>query len=217
VTAPPPKRYREIAPLAPDGELDLPTLIPGEGPLELDVGFGRGLSLFERARAAPDARIVGIEVKMKLAYLADRRRARLGLERVRVLAGDARDILRRAGPPGCLARAFLHFPDPWWKKRHAKRRIVDSDLLDMLGGLLRPGGEVFVQTDVESRAVDYVAQLDAHPAFELLGRRGRVDNNPFDAVSNRERRALRDGLPVFRVLARRVKGRERRSEEREEE
>lgn len=200
---PPPIRYQEMAPQPPEGDIDLAALVPGEGPLEIDVGFGRGMSVFERAKAAPDARLLGIEIKSKWAYRVDERRKRLGLDRVRVLWGDARDILGRAGPPSSVRRIFIHFPDPWWKKRHGKRRVIGDELLDTLARLLVQDGELYVQTDVEERAELYLGLLREHDAFDLLGDEGMVPANPFDARSNRERRAEEDGLPVYRILARR--------------
>lgn len=201
---PPPIRYREIAPTPPDGPIDLHALVPGEGGLEVDVGFGRGMSVFERASAAPEARIVGIEIKAKWATKVDARRKRLGLPRVAILCGDAKDILARAEPEASVARIFVHFPDPWWKKRHAKRRVLGDDILDTFARLLRDEGDLYVQTDVEDRAHDYVALLRDHPAFELRGEGGFVLDNPFGARSNREKRAEQDGLPVYRILARRL-------------
>ncbi len=202
---PPPVRYDTMAPRAPEGPFVLGALVPGEGPLELDIGFGRGLSLFERAAAAPESRIVGIEIKAKWAYKVAQRLERHGLSgRVAVLCGDVRELLARAEPAGSVARAFVHFPDPWWKKRHAHRMVVGMALLDALARLLAPGGEVFVQTDVEERAQAYVEALAAHPEFELAGEGGFVRENPFGARSNREKRADEDGLPVYRVIARRV-------------
>ena len=99
----------------------------------------------------------------------------------------------------------MNFPDPWWKKRHAKRRVLSDELLAELARLLRPGGELFVQTDVEDRAAEYVAALRAQGAFHLAGEGGFVSENPYRARSNREKRALADGLPIYRVLAHRRK------------
>lgn len=202
---PPPIRYDAMAPRAPEGAFSLSALLPGEGPLELDIGFGRGLSLFERAAASPESRILGVEVKAKWAYKVAQRVERRELSgRIAVLCGDARDLLARAEPDGCLARVFVHFPDPWWKKRHAHRMVVGMPLLDSLGRLLVPGGELYIQTDVEERARAYVEALEAHPAFELAAQGGLVEANPFGARSNREKRAEEDGLPVYRALARRA-------------
>lgn len=201
---PPPIRYGELAPSPPEGPVDLPSLVPGDGPLELDVGFGRGRSLLERASTHPEVRVIGVELKAKWATRVEERRVRSGLTNARALRADVRELLGRSGPDGCLARVFVHFPDPWWKKRHGKRRVVGGDLLDQLARLLAPGGELFVQTDVEERAHEYAHLLLEHPAFEpARGAELAIDHNPFGARSNREARAEEDGLPVYRLLARR--------------
>jgi tRNA (guanine-N7-)-methyltransferase len=181
---------------APEGEFDLGSLIPGDGDLELEIGFGRGRFLIERAQAAPGSRIVGIEIKAKWAHLVEERRKRLGLSNVVALHGDAREILSRT--QGSLARVFVHFPDPWWKKRHARRRVVDEDFVVQLARLIRPGGELFVQTDVDDRAS---AMAERIAASEFDVRAGFDHANPYGARSNREVRAEEDGLPIYRVLA----------------
>lgn len=201
---PKPIRYREFTPRAPEGSVDLEAFIPGDGPLELDIGFGRGHSIFERARISPESRILGVEIKAKWAYKVDERRKRLGLEGVRIVSEDIRELLPRCGPKGCVTRAFVHFPDPWWKKRHQDRFVVGEPFLDALADLMKVGGELFVQTDVEDRALRYRELIAAHTAFELEGEGDFIDENPFGARSNREVRAEEDGLPIYRILARRV-------------
>ena len=196
---PPPIRYEQMARKAPDGAMDLGVLVPGEGDLELEIGFGRGRFLIERARAAPGSRVVGIEIKAKWAHLVEERRKRLGLGNVVALWGDARTVLPRATPDGALARVFVHFPDPWWKKRHDKRRVVDADFLEQLARLMRSGGELFVQTDVEDRAAAMAERIAAVPAFRLEA--GLEHANPYGARSNREVRAEEDGLPIYRIVA----------------
>ena len=196
--------YRQQAPRAPEGRFSLESLIEGPGPIELDIGFGRGMSLFERAALAPDSRIIGIEVKTKLAYKVAERARKHDLRNLTILCGDAREILKRAEPSGSVQRVSLHFPDPWWKKRHDKRRVIGEALLAELGRLMAPEGTLFIQTDVEHRAEQYVAQLRAQPALRLLSESGYVDENPFGARSNREKRAIEDGLPIWRIVAVRV-------------
>src|SRR5690606_3782509 len=169
---PPPIRYGEIAPRAPEGQIDLDALLPFSGPLELDVGFGRGRSLFERAAASPESRLLGIEIKSKWAFKVEEKRRRLGLDRVLVVAEDVRELLARSGPEGCVTRAFVHFPDPWWKNRHADRFVVAEPFLDRMAFLLRAGGELYVQTDVRDRAERYRDIIAAHPAFELATESG---------------------------------------------
>ena len=202
----PPVRYGKLAQRVPDGDLNLPDLFPeeaGGGPLELDVGFGRGASLFSRAEAAPESRIIGIEIKSKWAFKVEERLRKYGLDRARAFAGDAREILHRSGPDGCLDVVFLHFPDPWWKRRHDKRRVLNDAFTDDIVRLLRPGGVFYVQTDVEDRGAMFRDLLRDHGAFDLEGEDGFVADNPYGARSNREIRAEEDGLPVFRIVARR--------------
>lgn len=213
----PPVRYGEMAPRAPDGELDLEAFLPGEGDIEVDVGFGRGASLLTRATVAPTARLLGIEIKAKWATKVEEMRVARGLDQVRVLCGDARLLLANAGPPRSVTRCFVHFPDPWWKQRHLKRRVVGEAFLDALGRLMVPGGELYIQTDVEDRAAIYVQSIADHAAFTLDGG-GYVEANPYGAPSNRELHAAEDGLPVFRLLAFRVaQGLEGDGEERPDE
>lgn len=200
---PSPRRYVELAPKAPEGRIDLRTLWPvTSGEIELEIGFGRGMFLLERAAAVPTARLLGVEIKRKWAYLVSERAARLGLHGVRVFGADAREVLPRLDPERSVARAFMHFPDPWWKKRHAKRRLRGQDTLDPLARLLAPGGELLIQTDVEERARDFVIDLRAHGAFEVPDS-PFVDDHPYTARSNREKRAMTDGLPIYRILVRR--------------
>ncbi len=187
---------------APEGQVDLGALIPGAGELELEIGFGRGRFLIERAQAAPASRVVGIEIKAKWAHLVEERRKRLGLTNVVALWGDARTILPRIVPDGSLSRVFVHFPDPWWKKRHARRRVVDDGFLTELARLIAKGGALFVQTDVEDRAESMAELIAQTPGFEV--RPGFDHENPYGARSNREVRAVEDGLPIHRVHATRV-------------
>ncbi len=196
---PDPHRYRALAPAAPEGPLDLATLLPGSGEIELEIGFGHGLFLYERAVARPAARLLGLEIKRKWSYLVAERCARRGLANVTVWSADARLVLPRVNAAS-VSRVFMSFPDPWWKKRHFKRSLVGAALLDEIARILRPGGEFFLQTDVEDRAHSHLAALAEDARFEG----GMLEANPYQARSNREARAAEDGLPVYRTLARRL-------------
>jgi tRNA (guanine-N7-)-methyltransferase len=191
------QRYREGAGRVPEQGLDLVELFPQTADIEVEIGFGRGGFLLGRAAAAPEAGLVGIELKTKWAYLVAERAARLGLARARAFAGDIRQVLPALGPDRCVARVFVSFPDPWWKKRHAKRRVLDDALLREVARLLRPGGELFVQTDVLARFEEYETALRASDAFDVRV----VAENPYGARSNREDRAIADGNPVYRLIA----------------
>ncbi len=190
------------APKLPDGErVDVRTLVRGEW-LELEIGPGRGGFLFERAKAVPTAGLVGLEVRRKWASIVDARLAKQGFgERARVFAEDAKDALRRLSPDGSVRRIFLHFPDPWWKKKHQKRLVMGPSFLDETARLLEPGGELFIQTDVEERGAQYETEVMDSALFVAAGDRTNESallENPYDARSPREHRAIEDGLPVYR-------------------
>jgi tRNA (guanine-N7-)-methyltransferase len=190
------------APRLPEGEVDVRSLVSGESH-ELEIGPGRGGFLFERAEAAPEAALLGLEVRLKWAAVVDGRLAKVGLSsRARVFAEDAKHALARLAPDGVFARVFVHFPDPWWKKRHAKRILIDGPLLAEIVRLMAPGGELFVQTDVAERAAECEALVSLEPRLATAGDQAgspRLADNPYGARSPRERRALADGLPVYRL------------------
>ena len=196
---PPPIDYKSRAPAPPDGAVDLTVLVPGDGPLEIDIGFGRGRSFLERARANV-SRVIGIEIKAKWSFLVEQRRVEQQLLNAVAFWADAKELLARSGPDASVQRAFVHFPDPWWKKRHGKRRVVSDEFLVTLARLIRVGGELYVQTDVPDRADEYESLLRDSGVFEPR----RIDANPFSR-SNREVRAEEDSLPIHRLLATRVK------------
>jgi tRNA (guanine-N7-)-methyltransferase len=195
------------APRLPEGDfVDVRAVVRGER-YELEIGPGRGVFVFERAAAEPAIGLLGLEVRRKWAAIVDARLAKSGLSaRARIFAEDAKFALRRLGPDGVISRVFLHFPDPWWKKRHEKRLVLDDGFVEQIARLLAPGGELFVQTDVPDRADRYEAEVLASPYFAPGGPDGRVRlaENPFRARSPREKRAIADGLPVHRLLFRRV-------------
>jgi tRNA (guanine-N7-)-methyltransferase len=197
----PSPNYAELAPLPPEGEIFLYDLFPQYGEIELEIGTGRGMFLFERVRRSPNSYVLGIEIKKKWAYKVSQRCEREGIDRARIMTGDARSILSRIRPAESVSRIFLHFPDPWWKKRHIKRRILSRDLLDDFLRLLKPGGELFIQTDVEERAREYATHINSNKGFIRSPGSGFVSENPFRARSNREKRAESDGIPIFRILA----------------
>jgi tRNA (guanine-N7-)-methyltransferase len=198
----------EDAPRLPAGDhVDLRAVVAGVE-LELEIGPGpKAGVLCERAVSAPGSGLVGLEIRKKWAAVGDARLAKQGqAKRARVFCEDARLALPRLGPDASVARAFLHFPDPWWKKRHTKRLVMGDIFLAEVARLLVPNGELYVQTDVEERAEQYERVVSAHEAFEPAGDvagSARVAENPYGARSPREHRAIADGLPVTRMMWRR--------------
>ncbi|MGH7280024.1 MAG: tRNA (guanine(46)-N(7))-methyltransferase TrmB [Polyangiaceae bacterium] len=202
---PPPNRY-EHAPKLPEGEqIDVRSLVQGEW-IELEIGPGRGGFMMERALAEPRVGLVGFEVKRKWATIVDARLKKAGFgSRARVFAEDALFAMPRLVPDGSVRVVYLHFPDPWWKKRHQKRLVMGDKFLEEVARLLCEGGQLFVQTDVEERAEQYETAIANSGRFTANGDAPdspRIAENPFGARSPREHRAIGDGLPVYRMLYR---------------
>lgn len=192
-------RLPETEPLDPR-----PLVGGGDAPVELEIGPGRGWFLVERLEADPSARVMGLEIRRKWASIVDARLAARGLsDRGRVFAADAREVLPRL-VPGTLSIVYVHFPDPWWKKRHEKRRVLTAELLAGVARALAPGGELFVQTDVLDRAEQFEQVVASEPLLSPWSGTARVEDNPYGARSPRERRAIADGLPVLRLRYRRT-------------
>lgn len=170
-----------------------------DAPVELEIGPGRGWFTVERLEVDPLIRVVGLEIKRKWATVVDERLEKRNLgHRGRVFAEDVKLVLPRFAS-GTVSVAYLHFPDPWWKKRHQKRLVLQDLLLTELSRVLTVGGELFIQTDVFERAEEYEAFMATCSAFEPYGASARVDDHPYQARSPRERKAIENGLPVARL------------------
>jgi len=199
-----PNPYADAPRLPEPDPLDLAQLVQPGCPVELEIGPGRGGFLFERLAAMPDICMLGFEIRRKWATIIDNKLEAQGLGlRARVFYEDARVALPRV-PAASLSRIYIHFPDPWWKKRHEKRLVVNPTLLPDVVRALVPGGELFVQTDVEDRAAEYQAAIDAAAGLVPVAGGPRLDENPFRARSPREHRAIKDGLPIHRLLYRKA-------------
>jgi tRNA (guanine-N7-)-methyltransferase len=201
-------RPYEDAPRLPEGDrVDPRTIVAGDW-LEVEIGPGRGWFLVERAAAEPRAGLVGLEIRRKWAHVVDARLAARGLAaRARVFAEDASLALPRLAPDGAVRRVFLHFPDPWWKKRHRKRLVMRDAFVEQVARVLELDGELFVQTDVADRAEEYEAIVALEPRLSPAGDAPgspRMTDHPYVARSPRERRAMADGYPVYRMRWRRV-------------
>ena len=135
-------------------------------PIEVDLGFGRGEFLLEMARRRPDVQFVGLEIR---DYLIEKLWDVLDeepLPNVYVMAANVKEHLPVLFDPGTLSRVYIHFPDPWTKrKKHHKRRMVDAALVDTLHNLLRPGGEVHLMTDKRAVGLEMRALFEGHGGY----------------------------------------------------
>ena len=175
----------------------------GADRLELEIGAGHGGYALAFARTHPDRALVAIEQRRKFADALRERAERRGLANLVVLHGDARIVAPRVFPEGTLPAIHVHFPDPWWKRRHHRRRLVDEGMSTLLLRLLRPGGLLDFRTDVERYAREAVERLEAE-GFENDAGRGAFAAAPPDEIpSTREKRYLATGQRVWRLRLRR--------------
>jgi tRNA (guanine-N7-)-methyltransferase len=180
-----------------------PRLVDGV-PVEIEVGCAEAQFLFERAAIEPERIYLGFEIRDKLVNDVNARAEETGAP-VQGIFCNANHHLRSLLPAGRVARAFLNFPDPWFKKKHHDRRMVDEGLVADIAEVLEPGGELFVQTDVFDIALDalYAAELVSDRLVNQAGawrfwRRG----NPYGARSWREQNCHETGLPIWRLMFR---------------
>jgi tRNA (guanine-N7-)-methyltransferase len=167
--------------------------------LELEIGSGHGGYALAFGARHPDRVLVAVEQRKKFAADLEARALRRKLGNLVVLIGDARLLAPRIFRTGSLAAVHVHFPDPWWKRKHERRRLVDDGMSTLLLRLLRPGGLLDFRTDVERYAEDAVVRLE-EAGFENERGPGRFsEHDPDEIPSTREKRYLATGQPVWRL------------------
>jgi len=124
-------------------------------PFEVEVGTGRGLFLVNAGTTCPGTNFLGVEYDFKEARRAARRLQKRELANVRILGGDANVVLPRCLPDACAQALHVYFPDPWWKRRHKRRRIFNPEFLNQAARILQPGGLLHAWTDVEEYFAGY--------------------------------------------------------------
>ncbi|MEU4150411.1 tRNA (guanosine(46)-N7)-methyltransferase TrmB [Streptomyces sp. NPDC026659] len=190
-----------------DGQrvVDLAELFGNTNPVVLEIGFGMGEATARMAAAAPDVNILAVDVHTpgqgNLLNLADQD----GLTNVRVGNGDAIILLREMLAPDSLGGLRVYFPDPWPKKRHHKRRLIQPAFLSLAATRLGPGATVHCATDWEPYAEQMLEVLSAHPDFENTQAAGGFAPRPaFRPLTRFEGQGLDKGHVVNDLLFRRV-------------
>lgn len=183
--------------------LDLPALFPGCDRFVVEIGFGMGHSLAELASREPHTGFVGIEVHRpgvgKLLAMAGER----GLGNVRVFCHDAVEVLERRVPDAALDAVLLFFPDPWHKKRHHKRRLVQVPFVALVQRKLKPGGLFHLATDWEDYALQMLEVIESVPGWTNLAGPGCFAPRPASRPETRfEQRGKRLGHGVRDLLFR---------------
>ncbi|HET6282656.1 MAG TPA: tRNA (guanosine(46)-N7)-methyltransferase TrmB [Polyangia bacterium] len=183
-------------------------VVPAGKRLEVELGSGEAHFLIERARVEPDTVFVGVEIRREVVWRANRACEAARITNVDSIFANMSVDLPRLFAPGSVSRFFLNFPDPWFKSRQHKRRVVSPLLIADVSAALGPGGEMFVETDIFDIALEAMATLEGHAAecrFEnALAPWSFLPQNPYGARSRRERQCEAEGTPIWRLLYRRV-------------
>lgn len=189
-----------------DGLLNTVKAFGRTGPVVLEIGFGMGDSLVAMAKAAPASNFIGIEVhtpgvgKLMRGMLDD------GLDNIRVYHHDAVEVLRDCIPPESLDGVQIFFPDPWHKKRHHKRRLIQPPFVEQLAGYLKPGGVLHLATDWENYAQQMMQVLSASPSYRnCVGQNAYATRPEYRPLTKFEKRGHRLGHGVWDMLFAREK------------
>jgi tRNA (guanine-N7-)-methyltransferase len=179
--------------------LPLARLLPGGGEWEVEIGFGKGRFLLGRAAAEPGRRYLGIEVAGEYFRLAARRLRRRGLDNVALVHGEALFVLDAILPRAFASVVHAYFPDPWPKSRHQRRRLFSPASVDLVLGLLAPGGTLCFATDFLDYGEEVASLLAAHPALAVERRDTPWPEGP---RTNYEAKYAAEGRPILRLVAR---------------
>jgi len=181
--------------------LDFVALFGRDAPVHVEVGFGNGEALAAMAAAHPQNNYLGIEVHRPGVGALLRRIEAEGLTNVRVACTDAKELLEQRIPAASLSAVYIFFPDPWHKKRHHKRRLVQIEFVELLAHKLKPGGLLHLATDWEDYAQHMLAVLSAAKGFENTSGSSQYAPRPETRPCTRfERRGQRLGHGVWDLL-----------------
>ena len=202
--------HQHVNPLAPyyrftPKPLDIESVFAdSELPLHLDIGCARGRFILKMAEVVKDVNFVGVEIREPLVEEANRLAKEENLSNLYYEfcnATYALDAFLEKLPADILHTVTVQFPDPWFKNKHAKRRMVNDKMVATIVDNLKIGGKIFVQTDV-----DFLAD-EMFPIFRGNERlcETEIDENPFPVKTERETAVEEKGLPVFRSLFEKIK------------
>ncbi|MBK1707487.1 tRNA (guanosine(46)-N7)-methyltransferase TrmB [Marichromatium gracile] len=184
--------------------LDLGALFGNDQPVTLEIGFGNGESLARMAADDPGRNWLGVEVHRPGVGHLLLEIERLGIDNLRVMRQDAVELLTHGIAPGALDRVQLFFPDPWPKKRHHKRRILNPGMIALLERAIRPGGHFHAATDWEPYAEQMLETLEAATGFANTAGAGHYTPRPESRpLTKFEQRGERLGHVVHDLVFRR--------------
>ncbi|HLV28378.1 MAG TPA: tRNA (guanosine(46)-N7)-methyltransferase TrmB [Burkholderiaceae bacterium] len=184
-------------------QLDFEQVFGRKAPTVLEIGFGMGETTEKIALARPDDNFLGVEVFNAGVGAMLKRIDESGLTNVRVIQHDAVEVLKDMIPPDSLAGVHIYFPDPWPKKRHHKRRLIQPPLIKLLASRMKPGAYIHLATDWENYAEQMLEVLNGETALENTVAEGYAPRPDFRPQTKFETRGLRLGHGVWDLIFKR--------------
>ena len=196
-----PELIRGTAPPA----IDWATMFGNAHPVEVEIGFGKGLFLHTASGRNPERNYFGVEIVRKYQLVAATRLIQAGRTNVRVACADGKIVLNEQILAGTVDDAHVYFPDPWWKKRHKKRTLFTPDFAESLARILKPGGILHIATDVLEYFALMQATLAVLPAFDPMPPwLEKEPEHTLDYLTHFERKFRMEGRPIGRATYRRT-------------
>ncbi len=175
-----------------------------DNPIDLEIGFSNGTWLVSYAQKFPQRNIVGVEIRTKFIEVARERIAEAELKNAYVLQANANNALGKLFKPGQLNNVYVMHPDPWYKKKHLKRRVVNAAFIKLLAEYMAVGAELHVATDKEDLAQDMLFDLEAESSFEnVCGKNNYAEKNIEGVRSDIEIYHQKQDNPIYRMIFRR--------------
>lgn len=172
-------------------------------PFCLDLGCARGRFLLQMAQQYPEKNYLGIEIREALVDEANEIKTAQGLTNLHYLFANINNSLENllaSLPPNSLELVMIQFPDPWFKKKHHKRRVVQPEVVETLGKYLNPNGRIFIQSDIKELAEEICQTFLENPRFQSLTPDIWLEENPLGIMTEREIATLNKGEAVYRAV-----------------
>ena len=184
----------------PPAPFEWTAVFGSDQPVEVEIGFGKGLFLLNASQSRPDLHFVGVEIVRKFQLYTATRLALHERRNARLACADGRLFLRDRVAPSSLQALHVYFPDPWWKKRHKKRLLFTPEFAAECTRVLRPGGRLHFATDVEDYFHMVAGLIAVHPTLQPLPPPTPGEpTNDLDYLTHFERKFRKQGKPIWRA------------------
>ncbi len=191
------KKYLVVPPMPKWSEVYAEPFLP----LHLDIGSASGRFLIQLAQKNKGWNYLGLEIRQPMVERANHWKNEMGLQNLYFFFGQAHVVLRpllESLPMGVLQYVTINFPDPWFKRRHQKRRLITPELVQTLATFLQPHGKIFIQTDVKELSEDIKNSFMNNCHFQTVDT--PIEQNHFGVPTERENSVIRLGRYIHRIL-----------------